>query len=85
MLAEKYILGLSTDDHNVRAVTRMHHRSRHRLADTCCRGPPTEQRHIRDAIFRLLARNQTPAWREVYVKILDGLISRHLAFWGAYL
>lgn len=31
----------------------------------------------------LLTQNYTPAWREVNVQILDGLIERHLAFWGA--
>jgi len=33
--------------------------------------------------FLLLAGNRTPAWREVYVEILDGLLKRHVSFWGA--
>lgn len=33
--------------------------------------------------FLLLAADKTPAWREVYTKILDGLVMRHTSFWGA--
>ena len=32
--------------------------------------------------FLLLAR-KTPAWREVYTKILDELIRRHTTYWAA--
>ena len=32
--------------------------------------------------FLLLAAERTPAWREVYTTILDGLLERYLSFWG---
>lgn len=32
--------------------------------------------------FLFLAAERTPAWREVYSAILDGLLERYLSFWG---
>jgi hypothetical protein len=31
----------------------------------------------------LLMADQTPAWREVYTRVLDGLASRYPTYWGA--
>jgi len=33
--------------------------------------------------FILLAADRTPAWSEVYERIMDGLASRYVTFWGA--
>eukprot|EP01050_Picozoa_sp_SAG11_P010893 SAG11_NODE_1117_length_5798_cov_10.203194_4_plen_132_part_00 len=42
-----------------------------------------DSRCLQSSYAMLLMADRTPAWREVYTEVLDGLTKRYTAFWAA--